>query len=141
MSLRNINTALAAVSVLFILFLGASFILPLGTTFPGLPDWPTGDGFNAVKGARELATGLAIGALLVTGQRRALGWVLLLVALAPAIDMINVLAHHGSVAAALGIHGLTAAFMVVAGALVLRRPTHEHRAARRPRRTCPRPRR
>ncbi|NUR26683.1 MAG: DUF4267 domain-containing protein, partial [Catenulispora sp.] len=100
---------------------GLSFVLPLGTTFPGLPSWPSdGSGFPLVKGSRELAMGLAMGILLVTGHRRALGWVLLMVAVAPFGDMVNVLAHHGSAAAAFGVHGLTAALIAVTGLLIVR---------------------
>ncbi|GAB3410101.1 DUF4267 domain-containing protein [Flindersiella endophytica] len=121
MSLKILTTVLAAVCVLFTLYLGMSFVLPLETSFPGLPHWPSGDGgVNIVKGSREIAMGLAMGVLLVTGHRRALGWVLLMVAVAPFGDMINVLAHHGSMAAALGIHGLTSALIAVTGLLFLR---------------------
>jgi hypothetical protein len=121
MSLKNVNTVLAIAVVLFTLYLGLSFVLPLGTTFPGLPNWPSDDsGFPIVKGSREIAMGLAMGALLATGHRRALGWVLLMVAVAPFGDMVNVLAHHGSMAAAFGIHGLTSALIAVNGLLILR---------------------
>ncbi len=61
-----------------------------------------------------------LGILLVTGHRRALGWVLLMEALAAYGDMTNVLAHHGSVATALGVHCLTATLMVVNGLLIMR---------------------
>ncbi|MEV0390174.1 DUF4267 domain-containing protein [Nonomuraea sp. NPDC050643] len=121
MSLKKLNTVLATAVVLFTLYLGSSFVLPLGTSFPGLPNWPSGDsGFPVVKGSREIAMGLAMGILLVTGHRRALGWVLLMVAVAPFGDMVNVLAHHGSTAAAFGIHGLTSALIAVTGLLTLR---------------------
>lgn len=121
MSLKKLNTVLAAVVVLFTLYLGLSFVLPLETSFPGLPNWPSGDsGFPIVKGSREIAMGLAMGVLLVTGHRRALGWVLLMVAVAPFGDMVNVLAHHGSMAAAFAVHGLTSALIAVTGLLILR---------------------
>ncbi|MFF4418337.1 DUF4267 domain-containing protein [Streptosporangium sp. NPDC001559] len=121
MSLKKLNTVLAAVVVLFTLYLGLSFLLPLEASFPGLPNWPSdGSGFPVVKGSREIAMGLAMGVLLVTGHRRPLGWVLLMTAVAPFGDMVNVLAHHGSTAAALGIHGLTAALIAVTGLLILR---------------------
>src|SRR5689334_24652920 len=121
MSPKKINTVLAAAVVLFTLYLGLSFVLPLGTSFPGLPNWPSDDsGFPIVKGSREIAMGLGMGVLLVRGHRRALGWVLLMVAVAPFGDMVNVLAHHGSMAAAFGIHGLTSALIAITGLLTLR---------------------
>ncbi|MFD0340658.1 DUF4267 domain-containing protein [Streptomyces sp. NPDC127117] len=124
MSLKNVNTVLASAGALFVLYLGLSFILTPETSTPGvgLPNWPEGDGdgFLVMKGIREFSMGLVIGILLVTGHRRALGWVLLMEAVAPFGDMINVLAHHGSVAAAFGIHGLTSALIAITGLLILR---------------------
>ncbi|MEV4243145.1 DUF4267 domain-containing protein [Streptosporangium canum] len=129
MSLKKLDTVLATAVVLFTLYLGLSFVLPLGTSFPGLPNWPSDDsGFSIVKGSREIAMGLAMGVLLVTGHRRALGWVLLMVAVAPFGDMVNILAHHGSTAAAFGIHGLTAALIAVTGVLILRETSEARKA-------------
>ncbi|MEE1747798.1 MULTISPECIES: DUF4267 domain-containing protein [unclassified Streptomyces] len=132
MSLKNVNTVLAAAGALFVLYLGLSFILTPETSTPGvgLPNWPDGDGdgFLVMKGIREFAMGLVIGILLVTGHRRALGWVLLMEAVAPFGDMINVLAHHGSVAAAFGIHGLTSALIAITGLLILRETGNAHKA-------------
>ncbi|WP_406159441.1 DUF4267 domain-containing protein [Streptomyces sp. NBC_01005] len=132
MSLKNVNTVLASAGALFVLYLGLSFILTPETSTPGvgLPNWPDGDGdgFLVMKGIREFAMGLVIGILLVTGHRRALGWVLLMEAVAPFGDMINVLAHHGSVAAAFGIHGLTSALIAITGLLILRETGNAHKA-------------
>ncbi|MFE0463689.1 DUF4267 domain-containing protein [Kitasatospora sp. NPDC058965] len=124
MTLKTVNTALTTVGVLFILYIGVSYVLTPGTTAPGfgLPSWPSGDGdgFLILKGIRDIVSGLVLGVLLVTGQRRAMGWVLLVEALTPLGDMTNVLAHHGSAAVAFGVHGLTAAVIVVTGLLTLR---------------------
>ncbi|WP_214410157.1 DUF4267 domain-containing protein [Sphaerisporangium fuscum] len=124
MSLKKINTVLAAAFILFILWFGTEYILSPETTAQsfGLPSPPSGDGggFLIVKGIRDVIMGLVLGILLVTGHRRALGWVLLVEALAAYGDMITVLAHHGSVATALGVHCLTATLMVVNGLLMMR---------------------
>ena len=72
-----------------------------------------------IKGIRDVVMALVLGVLLVTGHRRALGWALLVEALAAYGDMTAVLAHHGSVATALGVHGLTATLMVVNGLLIM----------------------
>ncbi|MFI7344218.1 DUF4267 domain-containing protein [Streptomyces sp. NPDC050085] len=124
MSLKKINTVLTAAITLFVLYLGLSFMLTPETSTQGvgLPHWPSGDGggFLVMKGLREFAMGLVLGILLLTGHRRALGLVLLMEAVAPFGDMINVFTHHGSAAAALGIHGLTAALIAVTGLLILR---------------------
>ena len=132
MSLKNVNTVLATVCALFVLYLGLSFILApeASTQGVGLPTWPAGngDGFLIMKGTREFSMGLVIGILLPTGHRRALGWVLLMVAVAPFGDMVNVLAHHGSTAAAFGIHGLTSALIAVTGLLILRETSKARKA-------------
>lgn len=124
MSLKKINTFLTAAFILFILWFGTDFILSPETTAPnfGLPSWPSGDGggFLIVKGIRDVVLALVLGILLVTGHRRALGWVLLVEAVAAYGDMTTVLAHHGSAATALGVHGLTATLMVVNGLLIMR---------------------
>ena len=124
MSLKKINTVLAATGILFILWFGTEYVLSPQTMAPGfgLPSWPSGDGdgFLIVKGIRDVALGLVLGVLLVTGHRRALGWALVVEALAAYGDMTTVLAHRGSVAMALGVHGLTATLMVVNGLLIMR---------------------
>ncbi|MFJ8749973.1 DUF4267 domain-containing protein [Streptomyces sp. NPDC102441] len=94
------------------------------TTAPtfGLPSRPSGDadGFLIIKGIRDVVLALVLGILLVTGHRRALGWVILVEALAACGDTATVLAHHGSVATALGVHAPTATLMVVNGLLIMR---------------------
>ncbi|MCX5200332.1 DUF4267 domain-containing protein [Streptomyces sp. NBC_00237] len=124
MLLKKINTALVAVLLLFVLWFGSGYVLSPETMAPGfgLPSWPSGDGdgFLVVKGIRDVVMALTVGILLVTGHRRAMGWALLVEAVVPYGDMANVLAHNGSVAAALLIHGLTATLMVILGLLLLR---------------------
>ncbi|MFF3843213.1 DUF4267 domain-containing protein [Streptomyces sp. NPDC001930] len=140
MSLKKINTVLAAAFILFILWFGTEYILSPETTAPGygLPTWPSGDGggFLIIKGIRDVVLALVLGILLVTGHRRALGWALLVEALAAYGDMANVLAHHGSVATALGVHCLTATLMVVNGLLIMR---ETRSAAAAPRTAAPQP--
>ncbi|MFJ6431624.1 DUF4267 domain-containing protein [Streptomyces sp. NPDC091416] len=136
MSLRKINTVLAAAFILFILWFGTEYILRPETVAPGfgLPSRPSGDGggFLVVKGIRDVVLALVLGVLLVTGHRRALGWALLVEALAAYGDMGNVLAHHGSLATALGVHCLTATLMVVNGLLIMRETRSVAAAAARP---------
>ncbi|MEU6390894.1 DUF4267 domain-containing protein [Streptomyces sp. NPDC046939] len=136
MSLKKINTVLTVALVLFALWFGTEYILSPESMAPGfgLPDPPSGDGggFLVVKGIRDVVLALVLGVLLVTGQRTALGWALLVASLAAYGDMATVLSHHGSVATALGVHGLTATAMVVVG-LLLRRETRTAAAPAAPR--------
>ncbi|WP_317447398.1 DUF4267 domain-containing protein [Streptomyces collinus] len=140
MALKKINTLLTAAFILFILWFGTEFILSPETAAPGfgLPSWPSGDGdgFLIIKGIRDVVLALVLGVLLVTGHRRALGWALLVEALAAFGDMTTVLAHHGSVATALGVHGLTATLMVVDGLLIMR---ETRKVAAAPATPAPRP--
>jgi uncharacterized protein DUF4267 len=123
MSLKTVTTALTTLGVLFILYIGVSYVLTPETIAPGfgLPGWPSGDGdgFLILKGIRDIVSGLVLSVLLLTGHRRALGWVLLVEALTPFGDMTNVLAHDGSATVAFGVHGLTATLIVVTGLLIL----------------------
>ncbi|MFJ6799080.1 DUF4267 domain-containing protein [Streptomyces sp. NPDC091268] len=130
MSLKAVNTVLTVIGALFIVYVGLRYAFAPEQTAPdfGLPSWPQGDGggFLTLKGVRDLVSGLVLLVLLATGHRRALGWVLLVAACTPLGDMITVLAHDGSPAAAFGIHGVTAALVLATGLLVLRE-THPSR--------------
>lgn len=124
MSLKTVNTVLAALGALFIIYVGLSYLLTPETTAPGfgLPTWPAGDGggFLDLKGIRDIVSGLVIGILLVTRQRRALGWVLMMESLTAYGDMTTVLAHHGSTLVAFSVHCLTATLVLLTSLLTLR---------------------
>ncbi|WP_331770848.1 DUF4267 domain-containing protein (plasmid) [Embleya sp. NBC_00888] len=124
MNVRNLTTTLAALGGLFILYIGLAYLIVPQSTASGfgLPSWPEHEGtaFLAVKGVRDLGSGLVVFALLLTGHRRALGWALLAISFVPAGDMVVVLSNDGSAAKALGIHGLTAALVALTAGLLLR---------------------
>jgi hypothetical protein len=71
-----------------------------------------------LKGVRDIASGLAVLALMAWGRPRDIGIILLALATIAAGDMLVVLAAKGSTKRAFGMHGLTAVFMVLAGALL-----------------------
>ncbi|MFI6925826.1 DUF4267 domain-containing protein [Nonomuraea spiralis] len=122
-SRTTVGVVLAFVGALFIGYVGVSYLLAPQSMAPnfGLPSWPHGEGagFLAVKGVRDLASGLVILAVLMTGNHRVLGWVMLAVALTPIGDMFIVLLSDGDPATAFGVHGATAAAVVLAGGLLL----------------------
>ncbi|MFJ7590488.1 DUF4267 domain-containing protein [Streptomyces sp. NPDC097617] len=137
MSLKHLATALAGIGAAFILYVGLSYLLaPQATAADfGLPTWPRQEGsaFLAVKGVRDVGTGLVILALLVTGQRRALGWAMAAITFVPAGDMAVVLADGGSAGTAYGVHGATALAVALTAVLLLReRPAPGVRAATEP---------
>ncbi|MFE2726401.1 DUF4267 domain-containing protein [Kitasatospora sp. NPDC059327] len=128
---RRIATVLTVLIALGIGYVGVSYLFAPESTVSGfgLPEWPHGEAaaFFSIKGIRDLVTGIAPLVLLATGQRRALGWLLLVEALIPLDDAVTVLTHHGSTAAALGIHGATAVLVAATAALLLT----EHRTTPR----------
>jgi len=88
----------------------------------GLP--PPEEGANVawwlrLKGVRDIASGLVVLAFMVWGGPRAVGIVLLVEALIPVGDMSLILAAKGSRQAAFGVHGVTAALMILAGIILV----------------------
>lgn len=123
MKTSRIANALALAGAGFITYIGVRYLADpqgMAPTF-GFKTYPAGQAadFLNVKGVRDVASGLAIVALLAARERRALGILLLVEALIPTGDMLSVLRHDGSTATAFGVHGLTAALVAVTGALVL----------------------
>lgn len=123
MVISRLATGLSLLGAAFILYIGIGYLVGPATMAPGfgLPAWPEGDAvaFMQLKGVRDTVSGLIILALLLAGQRYALGIVTLVVALIPLGDMVTVLQWDGSTATAFGIHGLTAAAVALTGGLLL----------------------
>ena len=67
-----------------------------------------------LKGSRDIVSGLVVLALMVWGSSYLLGIILLTVAIIPTGDMSLILAAKGSTKTAFGVHGLTAALMILA---------------------------
>lgn len=127
LSLRTIGRetpiAVAALAATGIIAIGGRFLLDSAAAAEafGVDVDPVAVGpFFAIKGVRDITSGLVPLALLATGQRRALGWALLAAAFTPLGDAVIVLRHGGKPDVALGIHGLTAATLVAVAALLLR---------------------
>lgn len=120
--INSVATVMAVVGGIFISYIGLSYLITPDTivTGFGFRHWPSGDadGFFTIKGIRDLASGLVIFALLAAKQRQALAIVTAVFSIIPIGDAANVLAHHGKLATALGVHTLTAVF-VLATAILL----------------------
>ncbi|MFE9428748.1 DUF4267 domain-containing protein [Kitasatospora sp. NPDC006697] len=126
--MKRLATVLAALGGAFIIYVGLLYLFTpqRAASGFGLPSWPQheGTGFLTVKGGRDISFGLITFALLLTGNRKALGWATLAMAVSPLTDMLTVLSNHGSTATAFGVHGLTAATVALTALLLLReRPT------------------
>ena len=116
--------ALPSLLSLGIIAIGARYVLSpmVATRGFGLP-LPEGGASVApwlrLKGVRDIASGLTVLALMASGAPRALGVLLLAEAIIPVGDMLVILAAKGSTARAFGIHGLTAAVMILAAILLV----------------------
>jgi hypothetical protein len=122
--MRRFTTVLTVLLGLFPLSFGLRFLLdPHGAAAGfGIDPWPTGAaaGYFAVKGIRDIVVGLNLLAVFALGQRRATGVLMAIAAMIPIADMVIVLTHGGTVATALGIHGLTAVVVLFDAWLLLR---------------------
>ena len=114
---------LAVVLDLFVLFIGARFLLQphpsaAGYGVPAQPD-PNGDpAFLTIKGLRDGVFGIMGLALLAFAGAHAEGWFMLAVALVPLGDTAIVLRHGGTKAVAYGIHFATAVVVLLSAGLL-----------------------
>jgi hypothetical protein len=108
--------------VLAILACGA--IAAIGTRFLLTPRPATLDfgvkaddvrALTAIKGVRDITSGVVPLAVLAAAGTTAFGWTLIAAALTPLGDATIVVARGGKLATALGIHGLTAALLLAVG--------------------------
>jgi hypothetical protein len=115
---------LAVVLFVFIIFIGARFLLAPRTAAAGygVPAKSDGDGaYLAVKGVRDIVSGIAGLALLAFVGAEAGAWFMLASALSPLGDMVIVLRHGGSKAVAFGVHLATAVVVLISAALLFAR--------------------
>jgi len=106
---------------LAIILIGLRFLLSpaaaaLGYGMPA-PSVPTG--WLAVKGVRDIVSGLFVILLMVMAPPRLLGEFMLVASLIALGDAVIVLRSGGSRAAAFGIHGVTALVIIAAGACLI----------------------
>ena len=73
----------------------------------------------SVKGVRDIASGLILLILMAAGATHLLGWVILAATIIPLADAAIVLRNGGPRSIAWGVHGVTAAVMLVTSALLL----------------------
>ncbi|OBK95419.1 hypothetical protein A5646_26130 [Mycobacterium sp. 1245499.0] len=107
-----------------IVFIGARFLVSPRVAAAGygvLPDLdqPSAGAYLSVKGIRDIATGLFVIILLAAGATHLVGWVMLAATIIPLADASIVLRNGGSRSVAWGVHGVTAAVMVITSALLI----------------------
>ena len=124
MTATTIAYTLAGLIAAGIIFIGARFIVAPRVAAAGygvLPDLdqPSAGAYLSVKGVRDIATGLFVIILMVAGATHLLGWMILAATIIPLGDATIVLGNGGPKSIAYGVHGLTAAVMLITSVLLL----------------------
>jgi hypothetical protein len=119
-----IGYVLAGLLAAAIIFIGARFLVAPRVAAAGygvLPDLeqPGTGAYLSAKGVRDIATGLFVIILMAAGATHLVGWVMLAATIIPIADATIVLRNGGSEATAYGVHGSTAAVMLITTALLL----------------------
>ncbi|MFF4013937.1 DUF4267 domain-containing protein [Streptomyces sp. NPDC001843] len=122
--LSNVATVLAGLIGAGCVFIGVlAFLAPQAAAGFGIPGTPTEDrGFRAwltVKAMRDLGCGLFVFVLIAGATAHLLGWFMLAMTVIPVGDMVIVLRSKGPRATAYGVHGATAAVILVVSVLLL----------------------
>lgn len=110
----------AVLACVFIVVIGLRFLLAprAATVAYGLAD---GDvrGLTAIKGTRDIASGVILLVVWLVAGPVVFGWALLAAALIPIGDALIVITTGGRLSTALGIHGVTAALLIAAGLVLV----------------------
>lgn len=120
----TVGYVLAGLIAAAIIFIGARFLVAprVAAAGYGVPvdlDGPVPGAYLSVKGIRDIASGLFLVILMVAGETHLLGWVILAATIIPLVDTAIVLRNGGARSIAFGIHGITAAVMVVTAGLLI----------------------
>lgn len=124
MTVTTIAYTLAGLIAVGIIFIGARFLVAPRVAAAGygvqsdLGERSAG-AYLSVKGIRDIASGLFVVILMAAGATHLLGWIILAATIIPLADVIIVLGNGGAKSIAWGVHGLTAAVMLVTSALLL----------------------
>lgn len=120
MWLQRFALVVAGVIGVGIIAIGLRFLLDPAASAAGFgtPAPAADDPFLAVKGVRDIGSGLILLAVLALRRPRVLGWVMLAASVIPVGDALIVLAHGGPASVAYGVHGATA-LVAIAAAVVL----------------------
>ena len=120
--------ALSGLIGLGIIFVGTRFLLAPSTAAAGYgvpveQETARAGAYLAAKGVRDIASGFFVFILIAFQAPHILGWILVAATIIPIVDAVIVLTHNGSKATAYGVHGATAAVMLVTAGLLLTSPT------------------
>ncbi len=115
---------LAALLAVAIIVIGSIYVISpermtgtFGLKLPA-PDADT-RAWLRLKGIRDIVSGLVVLTLMVTTDTRTVGIALLVLAVTPLGDMLNILGSGGSKSTAFSVHGVTCAVMLVVGLFLI----------------------
>ena len=119
----SVGFYLSGVIAAGIIFIGARFLLAPSSAAAGYgvpaSTEPLSRGYLSAKGIRDIASGLFAAIFIANGSAHALGWFMLVAVIIPIADAAIVLHHGGSKGIAFGIHGSTAAAILIISGLLL----------------------
>lgn len=123
--LTDLGSALSGLIACASVLMGARYLLsprPAAAGF-GIPgafaETGPGPAWLAVKATRDIANGIIIAILLINGQPRLLGYLMLALASIPIADGTIVLRSGGPKTLAYGVHWATAAVMLIGSLLLI----------------------
>jgi uncharacterized protein DUF4267 len=124
MTVTPIAYVLAGLLAAGIIVIGARFLVAprvaaAGYGVPADVGQPSAGAYLSVKGVRDIATGVFVIILMIAGATHLIGWVMLAATVIPLADATIVLHSGGSKSIAFGVHGGTAAVMLITAALLL----------------------
>ena len=115
---------LAALLALAIIAIGCFYVMSperMTGSFGLKPPAPDADtrAWLRLKGIRDIVSGLVVLTMMLTTDTRTVGIALLVFAIVPLGDMLNVLGSGGSKSTAFSVHGVTCAVMLVVGLFLI----------------------
>lgn len=124
MTATAIGYTLAGLIAAGIILIGARFIVAPRVAAAGYGVVPDSDQSSvdaclSAKGVRDIASGLFVIVLMVSGATHLVGWLILAATIIPIADAIIVLRNGGATSIALGVHGVTGVVMLITSALLL----------------------
>jgi hypothetical protein len=115
----TIASWLAALIGVGIIVIGVRFLVVPQVSAKGYGVPSPASAYLSVKGVRDIASGLAVFAVMAGGDHHTLGWLILAETFTAAGDAAIVLRNGGTRAVAYGVHGATAAVMVAIAAVLI----------------------
>ncbi|MFF3484361.1 DUF4267 domain-containing protein [Streptomyces sp. NPDC002701] len=107
---------IALLGCVLIMFIGGRFLLAPRVAMAGfgVPE-DSLRALTSIKGVRDITSGIVPLVVLAAAGSHAFGWALVAAAITPVGDAVIVRRNGGTLAHALGVHGVTALVLVAAG--------------------------